>query len=161
MINENTAENVLSFFNYSIILPDFTEETKDVLILGHLIIKNIGSDLLNTPIICIRITPSAAGSLGGKINFINKSDLVINATSSEEWTYVNKNWKEKVKVSGEHWLKPTGKNSLPPGESLIFSNFDLKCIKPEKENSITIEAYVYFQELKDGLSSLNKIVINF
>lgn len=161
MINETTAKNVLSFFNYSIILPDLTEETREIYLLGHFIIKNFGSDTLNSPVICIRIKPSSVSKLGGKINFIKKSELVIDGTSSEEWTYVDKNWKEKVKTTGEHWLRPTEKNQLLPYESLIFSNFDLSCVKPEGDNSVIIEAFVYFQELKDGFSSLNKIVINF
>ncbi|OIJ10389.1 hypothetical protein BKP37_17745 [Anaerobacillus alkalilacustris] len=161
MSNSNIEHQVISLFNYSVILPDMTEETKEVLILGHLIIKNNGPDPLTTPFICIRTKPTEAATLGGKINFIKKSDLVIDATLSEEWTYVDKNWKEKVKETGEHWLRPVGKNQLLPNESLNFSNFDLRCIKPEEGSSVIIEAFIYFQEKKEGLASLNKIVINF
>ncbi len=161
MVDKNINSHVNAFFNYSIILPDLNEEMKELLILGHFIIKNFSSETLNTPVICIRIKPSEAGNLGGKINFIPKGDLVIDGTTSEEWTYVDKNWKEKVKETGEHWLRPSNKNKLLPEEKLIFSNFDLRCVKPDDTNSVIIEAFVYFQELKEGFSSLNNIVINF
>ncbi len=161
MSDRNINNNVYAFFNYSVILPDLMEETKEVLLLGHFIITNYSSDSITTPIICIRIKPSEAGNLGGKINFIQKGDLVIDGTSSEEWMYIDKNWKEKVKESGEHWLRPKNKHKLLPGEKLIFSNFDLRCRKPENSNSVIVEAFVYFQELKEGFSSLNNIVFNF
>ncbi len=161
MVDQSKNNLIHAYFNYSFILPDTKEETKEILILGHYIIQNFSTETLNTPVICIRVKPANAGNLGGKINFKQKGDLVIDGTSSEEWTYVEKNWKEKLKETGEHWLRPSNKKQLSPGEKLIFSNFDLSCIKVEGSNSVIIEAFVYFQEIKEGIPSLNNIVVNF
>lgn len=149
-----------SYFDYSIILPDRNENEQEVLVIGNYIIKNMGTDALTQPIICIRSSTPEALRLGGKIATLTHEALDETSTL-EKWTYVNDDWKEKIEKLGEHWLMAQHRKTLPAHEQLSFTKFELTVTKPQKQNNIIIEGFVYFREIKEGTSSLNNIIINF
>ncbi|WP_216828221.1 hypothetical protein [Alkalihalobacterium elongatum] len=163
MSDEQKGIRCQAFFNYSVVLPDEDEQEqeKEVLIMGNFIIENMGEDTLNIPVVCIKIKPAHSGMLGGKIEATPRSEMIVDATNSLEWQYLNQNFKEKAKESGEYWLRPKESNELKPGEKLFFSNFDLKLNKPQEKNSVIVEGFIYFKELQQGIPALNKIIINF
>ncbi|WP_209125413.1 hypothetical protein [Alkalihalobacillus sp. BA299] len=161
MADEQKILKGQAFFNYSVILPDLDDEEKEVLIMGNFIIENTGEEALNTPVICIQIKPAESGKLGGKIDAAPRNEMIVDATNSEEWQYLNQERKEKAKETGEYWLRPKECDKLQPAEKLFFSNFDLKLTKPKEKNSVIVDGYIYFKELQQGTPALNKIIINF
>ncbi len=56
---------------------------------------------------------------------------------------------------GEYWLKPIDETTLLPNEQLRFPSFELRIIQ-----TVVVEAFVYFRQLKQGVSSSNYIVVN-
>lgn len=149
-----------SYFDYSIILPDRSENEHEVLVLGNYIIRNTGTDALTQPIICIRTSSPEAMRLGGRISTLTHESADETSTM-EKWAYVNDDWREKVEKLGEHWLLAKHRHTLLPNEQLSFTKFELTCSKPQKQSNIIIEGFVYFQEIKEGASSLNNIILNF
>jgi hypothetical protein len=158
------AIDLRSLFTYTVILPDFeNDEVKEVVVVGNYIIKNSGAKKITNPVICIKVNPQNAGSLSGKIKqkATNFGDKLIDDVVSQQWGYVHENWKEKVRTDGEHWLKPLFTNEIQPDEQLVFSNFTLSIQKPQKGNSVIIDAFIYSQEERNGSTSQNQIVLNF
>lgn len=149
-----------SYFDFSIILPDHSENEHEVLIIGNYIIRNMGTNALTQPIICIRSSSPEAVRLSGKISTIPQ-EVTDETSTLEKWTYVNEDWKEKIEQHGEHWLMAKHRKTIAANEQLSFTKFELTVSKPQKQTSIIIEGFVYFQEIKKGSSSLNNIILNF
>lgn len=150
-------------FSYTTILPESKEN--EIMIIGNFILKNIGNTTLNTPIICIRISPAECGKLSGKIKYSqplkeNEEIELYDELASEQWIYIHENWKELTIKSGEHWLKPIHKTTLQPEEQMNFSNFTLLLSPLEDGGPIIVSGYVYFEELQQGVTSLNQIIVN-
>lgn len=146
-----------SFFQYTMVLPSPDEKLHHTFILGNFQITNNGAVSLYNPIICIKISPPSKASLSGKISYgknLSSDDVLYE--SAEEWTYVQYNWRKKTRDEGEHWLKPLHITQLDPGETLTFSNFDVKFSEDTREE-IRIEGYVYFKEIPKGKAALNHI----
>lgn len=153
------AEGIV-WFSYSIMLPDKAEEEEDITVLGNLMIKSTGNAALNNPIICLRMKPAENVRLGGKIGSASHTALMIDGTSTEAWTYIDDNWKDKALETGEHWLKPNSSRKLEPGMMINFA-YELR-ISPGKEDSFAIvEGFFYCDEMKNGISALNSISVNF
>lgn len=161
MTEEQKKMNTQSYFNYSVILPELDEDEREVLIIGNFVIENTGDEILHTPIICIRIHPISSGKLGGKIEATLRNEMIVDASNSQEWQFISQERKDKLKETGEYWLRPVESKELAPGEKLFFSNFDIKFTKPEEKNSVIVEGFVYFKEVQQGAPSLNKIIVNF
>lgn len=164
-INSN-QDPVHSYFNYSLILPSLEEQERHILVLGNLMIKNLGTKEMTSPIVCIRISPVNAGILSGKIssnsNKNENDDFYLDESFGEEWEYAVSNWKEQIQKNGEFWLKPKNRESIGPnGEEVVFSNFDFTIKKPDSTNAVIIEAFFYAKEIPNGKPTLNKIIINF
>lgn len=158
-----TIVQPIAFFNYSIILPEHTND-ENTTVLGNFIIRNYGNVPLSTPIICLRITPIDAGKLGGKIRFFpskrNTDKLqVLEQTATEEWIFVNENWQDLVMNKGEYWLKANNKTVIYPNEQIQFSHFEFS-INRKKTRSATVKGYAYFEQITEGIAALNEICIN-
>ncbi|MDG5789505.1 hypothetical protein QA612_18765 [Evansella sp. AB-P1] len=167
MINDKKKQiieefhNATSFFNFSTILPDMTDEEQELLILGNFIIKNNGNMPLHHPFICIKITPTNSAYLSGKIALKNmelNNELDLN---EEQWSYMHKDWKDKVRSDGLHWLKPMHCEQLNPNEALTFSNLNVRIKNKEENTKVIIEGYIFSDELRKGLRSLNNISFQF
>lgn len=157
---------VYSYFTYSLILPQIEEVEKNIFLLGSFTIKNTSHVTLHKPVICLRLKPAQCGILSGKIKKISNHEndddnFFLDDSQATEWQFAQENWKEFVQNKGEYWLNPIDNIELSPGDSLSFSNFDLTLSNQLESNAIIIEGFIYTQEFKEGIPSLNKIVMNF
>jgi hypothetical protein len=160
---EFSSSNVVAlqceaFFNYTIFLPNREEDEEDVMIMGQFMIKNTGSQTLHHPLLCIRLEPAANARLGGKIAY---HEHLAEIDTLEQWQFVHEDWKEKIRETGEYWLKPKHCLELAPGETLVFSNFELQMRESDIAQLMVAEGFVYAQELREGIASLNTISIHF
>ncbi len=166
-IKEITRIEIQPYFSYSLMLPQVGEEEKEIVIMGNFIIKNIGNLELTNPIICLKVQPHDSSSLSGKIKLfptkdpIDDENRLFEEAATEEWIYLQEDWRKKVKETGEHWLRPAQQMELASGEQLSFSNFNLTLNPTEKNSSIVVTGFVYFQELQQGIPCLNKIIVNY
>lgn len=149
----------IAWFTYSIMLPDKEEDNGDITVLGNLMIRNTGTETLTNPYICLRVKPSENVRLGGKIGSVSHTALTIDGSNSEAWVYIDNNWKEKALETGEHWLKPNNSRQIEPGMNLNFAN-ELR-ISSGEEGFAIVEGFFYCDEIKNGLSALNSITVNF
>jgi hypothetical protein len=149
-----------SHFSYSIILPSKDEDA--ISIIGDFIIQNTGNQPLHDIILCLRISPKEVGNLSGKIVMNRKNKREFNMDSPIlQWEFLHENWMEKVRETGEYWLKPIGVKELPINETIAFSGFEVKLKKPDNQNSVIIDGFVYGKEIPNGTHALNNVVINF
>ncbi len=141
--------NIISYFTYSLdISHDLEQES---LCLGSYHISNRGNQPITNPYVCIKIPKESPFFFSGK--------------------YVYDNFKQKLKTPGgwqrinekenkeEYWLKPLGKQSIEPNETLSFSDFQVKW-KPTQSYAGSIMGFTYSDELKDGIPVLNPINLN-
>ncbi|SFA46007.1 hypothetical protein SAMN05216169_101260 [Anoxybacillus pushchinoensis] len=142
---EEKKERAHAYFAYATMIPE--EKDEHVTVIGDFIIENSGNTPLNDPIICLRLRPPEHAQLSGKFSFRQLQE-------EGGWTFAIDDWRQKVK-DGEYWLKPTEQTTLLPNEQLRFSSFELRVF-----HTIVVEAFVYFRQLKQGVSSFNHIVIN-
>ncbi len=141
-------------------LPEENDEEEDITVVGNLNIKNIGTATLNNPIICLRMKPSENVRLGGKIGSASHTALMIDGTNSEAWVYIDDNWKEKAQESGEHWLKPNKSKELERDANLNFA-YELRISTNKVGTFVIVEGFFYCEEIKNGISALNSITVNF
>lgn len=134
-----------AYFAYAVMIPEEKEE--HVTIVGDFVIENIGNTPLNDPIICLRLRPAHHAQLSGKFSFRQLQE-------EGGWTFAVEDWRQKVK-EGEYWLKPIDQTTLLPNEQLRFPSFELRI-----DQTVVVEAFVYFRQLKQGVPSFNHIVVN-
>ncbi|MBB6445216.1 hypothetical protein [Bacillus benzoevorans] len=150
----------IAWFSYTVLLPDIAEDENEITVIGNLTFKNTGNTTIHNPFICIRIKPVQDVRLGGKIGAMTHTALTIDGTNTESWHYIHDNWKKTTLETGEHWLKPNHSQFILPNDILTFSN-ELHISTNKEEKYVTIEGYFYSDEIKNGLTSLNNIIINF
>ena len=149
-----------SWFSYAVMLPNLDEDEREVIIIGNYMIKNTGNETVNNPIICIGINPTRDVRLGGKIGSAKHSAMSIDGTNTGAWEYIHTDWKKKSLETGEHWLKPKFQPLLTPGETITFAH-ELSFSLLQKEKLVNVDGFAYFDEIKNGITSINKITINF
>ncbi len=59
----------------------------------------------------------------------------------------------------EFWLKPLGKASIEPNETISFSNFQITW-SPKESYAGSIMGFTYSDQLKDGIAVINPINLN-
>lgn len=147
-LEKKSRQTLISYFSYSLYLP--MNETEEHMIIGDFSIENLGTRTINNPIIYLRFSPNSSFDFSGKYNVWKNEQQ-----SDAKW--------ERIEVDGmneakDYWLKPINFTKLIPGEKLIFPNFQIKWAN--KQQSITVEGFVYSNEFKDGNTSLNQISIS-
>ncbi len=150
----------IAWFSYTVILPEIAEEENEITVIGNFTFKNLGNTNLHHPIICMRIKPIQDVRLGGKIGAMSHTALSIDGTNAEAWQYTHEDWKKKIVETGEHWLKPIHSQEIAPNNTVTFSH-ELHILTDKKEKYVNIEGFFYCDEMKDGLATLNNILINF
>ncbi|OEH91594.1 hypothetical protein [Bacillus solimangrovi] len=159
----NPIQNELSFesmFQYSVILPSSDEHLHNTFVIGNFQIHNTGAETMNNPLICLEISPSQHSSISGKISYgKGNSDEDSLYGSNEEWKYLEYDWRKKGSKRGEHWLKPLHADNIAPGETLTFSNFQLK-FSEKAEGELSLAGFVYCKEDSKGRASKNRIVLH-
>lgn len=158
--NDNAEVHVISYFTYTIMMPN--QKREHVNIFGNFIIKNVGTVPINNPLIYLNFEPRQGFSLSGKIGDKEMIDRDYSPVPSmETWSYVSDEAKEKAEESGEYWLKPVENKEILPGETLSFTNFQIKLDQENIQKKFSGEGGLYSDELTSGLRSLNKINLSF
>lgn len=142
------------FFNYTII----QDKESTPFVFGSFVLKNSGNCTLHIPIICIKVNKPASIVIGGKMGEVEgTTDKLMD--SFEEWSYVSNDWRQKWNEEGELWLKPKHLKKINPGEKLVFSGFDITFNTTDTLETIIVDGFCYFQEITNGIKSLNSISI--
>ncbi|WP_280769241.1 hypothetical protein [Salipaludibacillus daqingensis] len=160
---DNKTEPLISasaYFNYSVFFPEKEEALNETLIVGHFHIVNSGQVELNNPFIALKVTPVKAATISGKIAVTENSETVI-YTSDEEWQHMHHDWKNILREKGEYWLKPSHCRVIKPGETLNFTNFDLRLNNIDSEGQIKVEGVCFSTEMTNGIPSMNQITFYY
>ncbi|AEH48285.1 hypothetical protein [Parageobacillus thermoglucosidasius] len=150
--------SAIAYFTYSFLLPK-GDEQKGVVI-GSFVIHNIGSAALETPVICLKVTPKECAVLSAKLGEDVQYDRRLNPLVMEPWQYIDENMKKMVEERGEFWIKPVRVSQIEPGQKLAFSNFQLKFDISRVQTSYKMEGFFYCKQLQNGIRALNNIVIH-
>ncbi|MCH5586687.1 hypothetical protein MK805_17275 [Shimazuella sp. AN120528] len=149
-------------FDYQIVFP--TSEEDDYLVLGNMYLKNTGMGALPDPHICIQVPPSSHIQLKGQIIPPQMVDTAgvqsFSGDSAVGWTYVDEDWRNKVKELGEYWVRSIQPLIIKPGETIPFSNFQLS-VPRDSSGDIMIEGFVHYKGLNLQYPAANKIALSF
>jgi hypothetical protein len=139
----------IAYFTYALhLVHDSAEES---FCLGSFHIQNIGNQPLTNPIIHIILSKDAPFTLHGKL-VSNQSPLSAKLTGG--WERLN----DRADRFEFH-LKPIGKTSIQPGETLSFSNFQLNW-QPSESYFGSITGTLFCDQHPNGVTALNSININ-
>ncbi|WP_044748090.1 hypothetical protein [Bacillus alveayuensis] len=157
-VNNGQYVSVISYFTYSLLLPKTVEQNGTVI--GNFVIHNTGSVPLETPFICLKVTPKERAMLSAKLGEDVQYDRRLNLLVMEPWQYINEDANKIVEEKGEFWLKPIHISQIEPGQKLSFSNFQLKFEIREEQTTYKVEGFFYCKQLTNGVRALNNIVIH-
>jgi len=151
--------DILCFFQHSILLPE--QDESELMIFGNVIIQNQTSSTLRSPVLCLKMKPTASAILSGKI--IDEKDIEVSSipSSSLEWRYAHPKWNEKIQNDGEYWIKPIKQTVLNPKDKLLFDSFQVVIPLSSDTTSFILEGFFYSEEWQEGIPFFNKVVLNF
>lgn len=138
--------SMISYFTYSLNISHDSEI--ESICLGSYHIKNIGNRAITNPYICIKIPKDSPFSFTGKYIYKSASKKVQNPGG---WERLN-----DKEDKAEFWLKPLEQQSIEPGETVSFSNFQIKW-KPEETYRGSIMGYTYSAQMPEGIAVINPI----
>lgn len=148
-LNDPAKLNIISYFTYSLNISH--EPEPESLCLGSFHVRNMGSQAITNPYVCIKVSKESPFSFSGKYVYDNfKQSLKV----ADGWERTN----EKTDKE-EFWLKPLGKASIEPNETISFSNFQITW-SPKESYAGSITAITYSDQLKDGIAAINPINLN-
>lgn len=147
-IHNTIDHDFYCYFDYSAILNE--DESNTHLIIGSFHVKNISSEIMNDPVILLKISADSLCDFSGKFKTENQTEQPYTFL----WERVSM---DEVDPQTHFCFKPTQKKTLQPNEQLSFQNFQIKI--PTNE-SITIEGFTYFNQENDGVPALNSIQLD-
>jgi hypothetical protein len=151
------------YFDYQLLIPE--SEESPYLILGNMLIKNTGSEDLLNPVICLQATPANRVRVKGRIVPPKMVDTLgvqsVDGSSTAGWQYMESDWFQQAKERGEYWIRPIRPLRISPGETEIFSNFQINISKPEKGGTVTVQGVVFFNDKDIRFPSNNRVTISF
>ncbi|MFJ7934581.1 hypothetical protein [Sporosarcina sp. NPDC096371] len=147
--NDSNKVHVISYFTYSLNISHNSEHSS--LCLGSYHIHNISSHPITNPYICIKIPTKSPFSFSGRYVYENFKQSLKNAS---QWERIN----EKTNTE-EFWLRPLGKASIEPNETITFSNFQIKW-SPTTSYSGSIMGFTYSDQSEEGIAVINPINLN-
>jgi len=148
-LNDSARMNIISYFTYSLNISHDPEQ--ESLCLGTYHVHNMGNQPITNPYLCIKIPEESPFSFSGRYVYENFKQSLKNAGG---WERINDKTNQE-----EFWLKPLGKTSLEPNETISFSNFQIKWL-PAESYAGTIMGFTYSDQLKDGIAVINPINLN-
>lgn len=140
---------VISFFTYS--THFFYDSSSESMILGSYHVRNLGDQPFIRPYICLKISPESPFHFSGKYVY---KESIQKMKMSGAWERLN-----EATDKEEYWLRPAGKDSIEPGETLTFSNFQLKWT-PEQKYAGSMMGFTYGKEETSGIAALNNINVS-
>ncbi|MBU9713297.1 hypothetical protein [Evansella tamaricis] len=159
--NKEIVPPILSYFSYTTLInsDDEIEDTENkVNLFGQFTFRNVTNQTFEEPVICFRVRPSTKIRLGGKISHL--TNMGENSTQlTEEWMYVQEDWKRWIAEKGEHWLKPIHLKELKPYETGRFTNFNIS-LTENKEQQYFIEGFFYAKNYQEGIPAVNTISVS-
>ncbi|MFE6170461.1 hypothetical protein ACFVP8_21690 [Viridibacillus arvi] len=141
--------NVISYFTSSFNISYNPDEEN--LCLGSYHIRNIGNQPITNPYLCIKLPEDSPFSFSGKYVY---EHFAPKLKGNSSWERIND---QSSKV--EFWLRPIGKTTLEPNETLSFPNFQIKW-GHNLSYSGSIIGFTYCDQLEDGVVVLNPINLN-
>lgn len=139
----------IAYFTYALHLAhDATDES---FCLGSFHIQNTGNQPLTNPFIHITLSPEAPFSLHGK--FVS-TQTTLSTRLTGGWERMN----DRANRFEFH-LRPIDKPSIQPGETLLFSNFQLNW-QPSNSYFGSMTGTLFCDQHPDGVAALNSININ-
>ncbi|MGE7906597.1 hypothetical protein ACQKNS_19560 [Peribacillus sp. NPDC094092] len=153
-IKRNEAE---VFLDYHIFIEELEERNK-IKLIGNLHIKNIGTEILRNPVICLRSTPSESIKISGQILPPNVAETlgVMKNEETKGWRYMNDEWFEEME-KGETWICPIQSKNINPRQTESLTNLQISVLQPVDNSNIRVEAFVFFKEQNLEISSSNQI----
>ncbi|MFJ7364257.1 hypothetical protein ACIQWQ_09075 [Peribacillus frigoritolerans] len=145
------------FLDYHIFIEELEERNK-IKLIGNLHIKNIGTEVLRNPVICLRSSPSESIKISGQILPPNVAETlgVMKNEETKGWKYMNDEWFEEME-KGETWICPIQSKNINPRQTESLTNLQISVIQPEENSNIRVEAFVFFIEQDLEISSSNQI----
>ncbi|SFJ75288.1 hypothetical protein SAMN04487936_10447 [Halobacillus dabanensis] len=140
---------VISFFTYS--THFFYDSSSESMIFGSYHVQNLGDRPFIQPYICLKISPESPFHFSGKYVY---KDSIQKMKMSGAWERLNEATEKE-----EYWLRPSGKDSIEPGETLTFSNFQLKWTSEQKYAG-SMMGFTYGEEETSGIAALNNINVS-
>ncbi|WJQ01045.1 hypothetical protein QT234_04060 [Geobacillus stearothermophilus] len=157
------AASVLALFHYSVMIPTHLDE-EEIVVIGDFIIRNSGTAPLHHPVVCLRISPPKTAVLSGKIALPQSGRAAqegLADSGAEGWTFIQENWREKVRQNGEYWIAPLHGVPIEPGEERRFSQFEIAVRPSGNVRSLTVDGFVYGAELPKGAAAANRIAVQW
>ncbi|MED3893185.1 hypothetical protein P4601_25290 [Peribacillus frigoritolerans] len=145
------------FLDYHIFIEELEERNK-IKLIGNLHIKNIGTEVLRNPVICLRSSPSESIKISGQILPPNVAETlgVMKNEETKGWQYMNEEWFEEME-KGETWICPIQSKHINPRQTESLTNLQISVLQPEENSNIRVEAFVFFKEQDLEISSSNQI----
>ncbi|MBS4206950.1 hypothetical protein [Bacillus sp. FJAT-50079] len=148
LLEMNTSsQHGIAYMTESISLSANPED--EHIIIGTFQLMNIGTKPIHQPIILLKVKSEPEIRLSGKFTMEGKASLSIH-----QWERI----KAKDESPNEYWLKPLKISEIPPGERLVFNDFQLRFPMQEKL-SLTVEGFAYYKENPEGIRAFNSINI--
>jgi len=141
--------SVISYFTTSLNISYDAEQ--ESLCLGSYHIRNIGNQPLTNPYLCIKLPEESPFSFSGRYVYEHFNQ---NLKTTGSWERIN-----DTSNNAEFWLKPIGKTTIEPNETISFTNFQIKW-SHNLSYAGTITGFTYCDELQDGVLVLNPINLN-
>ena len=138
--------DVISYFTSSFNIS--YEPEIESLCLGSYTIRNIGDLPLNNPKICIKLPEDSPFAFSGKYVY---EYFKQSAKGSPEWERID----DKTNKY-EFWFQPINQLVIEPNEMISFSDFQIRWSN-EVSYGGSITAFMYCDELKDGVAVVNPI----
>ncbi len=146
------------FFDYRLLIDK--SDDKKIKVLANLHLKNIGTEVLRNPVLCLRSTPEESIKITGQILPPNVAETfgVMSNEGTKGWKYMNEDWFEQT-IKGETWICPIQQMNIYPQQIESLSNLQIN-INVEEHESILVEAFVFFQEQGLEFAANNRIAIS-
>ncbi|CDQ19913.1 hypothetical protein BN982_02220 [Halobacillus karajensis] len=145
-LKQSRDQHVYSYFTYSIHFSH--DPAHESMLLGSFHIQNKGREPFKAPYICLKLSENSIFHFSGKYLY---KDSLKKMRMSGAWERLN-----EVTDKEEFWLRPVEVKQIEPGDSLTFSNFQLKW-SPEKNYAGSLMGFTYGEEHEEGVPALNQI----
>ena len=148
-LNEPARMDSISYFTYSLNISHDPEG--ESLCLGSYHIHNLGNRAITNPSVCIKVSKESPFSFSGRYVY---GDFKQSLKVADGWERTN----EKTNKE-EFWLRPLGKASIEPNETISFSNFQVTWSAKESYAG-SILGFTYGDQMPDGIDVINPINLN-
>ncbi|MEK5233729.1 hypothetical protein MHB42_18705 [Lysinibacillus sp. FSL K6-0232] len=143
--------SLISYFTSSFNISYDSEQ--ESLCLGSYHIRNIGSEPVTNPYVCIQLPKDSPFYFSGR--YVHEN-FTPNLKTQGQYQWERFNDKSSTE---EYWLRPVGKTIIEQNETISFTNFQIKW-SHNLSYSGTIMGFTYCDQLTDGAAVLNPINLN-